>query len=269
MRTPLTAATLLLLACQGDPDPGADAPTGTDGASDTAAPIDTGEPLTNPGPNPLTTGGSERCVMLYGGNDRVRGPDEGLPLGSTARTLQIWVRTRYLGEQIALSHGRPSPHQGFQLGLSRGGTPMVRAGLGEERVEGDVSIADDAWHHLVAAYDGRLVVILVDGEIVATGPLTVDTQEGDLVAGNTPTGDLTAPWVGWLDDARIYYGARPPAEVTADPDGLTIDPTSLLLWWDFEIDGAGPGLTVPDLSDHGHDGITGGGDDTPEFLPCR
>lgn len=269
MRHPLLAATLLLLACKGEKD--GDVVTDAIGTTD-AGTTDWTDTATGPdttGPNPFTTGDSERCVLLYGGNDRVRGPDEGLPLGGEARTLQAWVRTRSNAEQIALSHGRPSPKQGFLLGVGPGGFPMVRAGLGEERVVGDTSIADDRWHHLVGAFDGRLVVILVDGEIVATGTLEVDTKEGDLVAGNTPTGDLTAPWVGWLDDTKVFYGARSPAEVAADPDGDDIDPSSLLAWWDFEVEGSGPGVAVPDLSGNGHDGITGGGVDTPEFPTCR
>src|SRR5688500_10051283 len=71
-------------------------------------------------PNPDTTGDSEICVLLFGGNDRVRGPDDTFPLGNSARTLQAWIRTGYMGSQIAASYGRPSPDQGFLLGTVDG-----------------------------------------------------------------------------------------------------------------------------------------------------
>ncbi|MEZ4238787.1 MAG: LamG domain-containing protein [Myxococcota bacterium] len=223
---------------------------------------------TTPQPNTTTSGGAQQCVVLYGGNDRVRGPDEGLPTADDARTLQAWIRTTSLREQVAISHGRPSPNQGFQLGTVDG-LPMARTGSGLDQVVGDVDVADDRWHHLAVAYDGRLAVLMVDGEIVGSGELTTDTLQGDVVAGNTPTGDLSRSWIGSLDDVRIFRGARTTADVSLDPDGEGVDERFLTLWWDFEVDGGGPGITVPDLSGNGHDGITAGANGSPSFVPCR
>lgn len=271
MRTLLLSSLCLLAACTNDgtgsvPQTVPTGPTGT--------PVDTGYAVTtatDPGPNPNTTGDSETCLLLYGGIDRVRGPDEGLPLDGDPRTMQAWVRTTNEGEQVAVSYGRPSPEQGFLLG-TEGGYAVVRAGSGSARIVGDTFIADDDWHHLAAAFDGRLAVITVDGQTDGIGELNVATLEGDLVAGNTPTGDLDSPWIGWIDDVRIFDGARPPDEIADDLDGDTVSPSSLHLWWDFEItpDEAGPGVEVPDLSGNGHDGTTGGANETsPEFPRCR
>lgn len=228
---------------------------------------DTAAPSTTE-PNVYTDGGDERCVLLFGGNDRVRGPDEGLPVGAENRTLQAWVRTSSLREQIAISHGRPSPNQGFMLGTADGWV-MARAGSGNASVVGDVFVADDAWHHLTAAYDGRLVVLTVDGAMAGTGDLVSETLEGDVVAGNTPTGDLTKPWIGWLDDVRVFSVSRLPGDIAADLDG--VDEDGLELWWDFELkdDTSGPGVTVPDLSGNGHDATTGGDAGSPTFPACR
>ncbi|MEQ1504948.1 MAG: LamG-like jellyroll fold domain-containing protein [Myxococcota bacterium] len=241
-----------------------------DDATDRPTTDDTGITTTDPGPNPTTSGDAETCALLFGGNDRIRGPDEGLPLGTLNRTVQLWVRTTNHHEQVAFGYGRPSPEQGFMIGTING-RPMVRAGSSNAVVVGAGDIADDAWHHFAAAYDGRLVVLTVDGDVVGTGELVTNTIEGDVVAGNTPTGDLSKPWIGWLDDAKVFYGARAPHDIAEDLDGELLGPDDLLLWWDFEVpEGtAGPGVTIPDISGHGHDATTGGSSGTPDFPRCR
>jgi hypothetical protein len=244
----------------------------TDATDGQTGDTDTGEPGPT-GPNLVTTGDAEMCALLYGGLDRVRGPDEGLPVGTDGRTLQIWVRTNLdRGEQVALSYGRPSAGQGFQVGV-KDGYAMARSGDSDlyNLAVGDIFVADDEWHHLAAAWDGRIVVVTVDGQSAAVQEIDLDSIEGDLVAGNTPTGDLTKPWIGWLDDAKIFEGPRSPESIQQDPDGNELSAESLLLWWDFEIseDQSGPGVTIPDLSGNEHNGITGGGTDSPEFPRCR
>jgi len=265
--------TILLVACEnGDDGTGTEPPPvdpePTDGGPTT---VDTGAPTGTPAPNPTTSGGAEQCVLLFGGNDRVRGPDEGLPLGYAARTLQAWIRTNSELDQIAVSYGRPSPDQGFMLGTS-GGYAVVRTGVGGEYVLGETWIADDEWHHVAASWDGRTGVVTVDGVPDGVGDLMADTLEGDVVAGNTPTGDLTQPWIGWLDDVRVFGFARWSDDIASDPDGEQVDPSELLLWWDFEVEdvnATGPGVAIPDLSGNGHDGTTGGDEGTPLFPACR
>jgi hypothetical protein len=260
----------LVLACNGE---GGSRFDGVDDGPDPTVPepVDTAvsSSTTLTGPNTNTTGDAEHCVILFGGNDRIRGADEGLPVEDDPRTLQAWIRTRSLDEQVAVSHGRPSPGQGFQLGTVDG-LPMARVGSGNDVVVGEIAVADDEWHHLAASFDGRLVVLMVDGEVAGSGDLETWTIEGDVVAGNTPTGDLSKPWVGWLDDVRIFRGARPPDDVAADPDGGAEAERNLELWWDFEQpETAGLGVTVEDLSGNGHHGTTGGTEGSPSFSPCR
>ncbi len=268
----MRAFTLLALVACGKKDDDDGGPEPTD-----AAPTDTGTTnggstglTTDPGPHLNTTGTAETCAVMFGGNDRVRAPDEGLPLGDAPRTAQGWIRTSSMRDQVALSHGRPSPKQGFLLGTDRG-RAMARTGNGSQRVLGDTVIADDRWHHVAASWDGHLVVLVVDGEIDAVAELEGDTLEGDLVAGNTPTGDNTAPWIGWLDDLKLVHGNRLPEDIAADPDGILLDPDDVLVWWDFEglPEDGGPGLVVPDLSGHGYDGLTAGEDGMPAFPACR
>lgn len=269
-------AWLSLLAAIGCDDPSSGTFKDETSPTDTDPPTgvtDTGETHHTNVPNVTTTGDSEMCALLFGGNDRVRGPDEGMPTGTEGRTLQAWVRTNHAaGEAIAVSYGRPSAGQGFQVGI-RDGYAMARSGDSdlENLAVGDIFLADDRWHHLAAAWDGRIAVVTVDGEVAVVQEITLDSIEGDLVAGNTPTGDLTKPWIGWLDDVKVFHGPRTPADIESDPDGLEVPASSLLMWWDFEIaeDQSGPGVLIPDLSGNGHDGVTGGNVGTPSFPRCR
>jgi hypothetical protein len=269
MRIFAVMAGALLVGCGQDVDAGGDDDDPETEDTDTWVP-----PTTYPdptGPNPDDPNGAETCALLYGGSDRVRGGDLWLPEHTEAREIQVWIRTEYSGEQAAFSYGRPSSQQGMQLGTS-GGLPMIRAGEGDnQKVLGATPINDDEWHHLVATWDGNLVALVVDGEVDGLGLLEADTVEGDAIAGNAPTGDLTLPWIGWVDDVKVFAGHREPTDIAADPDGALRPPDDLKLWWDFEVgeDLKGPGVIVPDLSGYGHDGESIGTTETPEFPPCR
>jgi hypothetical protein len=258
----------------GDDDDDDDDTTDVGTDTDTDLPVGTGV-------NTSTTGSSQQCLLLFGGADRVVGQDIYLPEGTEAREMHVWVRTRSVNrEMVAFSYGRPSTQQGLFLGTTVGGFPMLRAGLGTNQILGTTNIADDEWHHLVATWEGVLAAILVDGVVDAFGELEADTLEGDAVAGNAPTGDLTTPWIGWVDDVKVFEGAREPQDVAADPDGELIPAEQLKLHWDFEVDtgpdDGGVGFTVPDLAVHPpecvapcQDGISAGTDETPRFPACR
>jgi hypothetical protein len=223
------------------------------------------------GPSPDDPDGAETCAILYGGADRIKGDDLWLPEGTEPREIQVWIRTESPREQVAFSYGRASSQQGMLLGTTDGGLPMIRAGMGTDQLVGETPINDDEWHHLVATWDGANAAIVVDGDLAMYGPLQGDTLEGDAIAGNAPSPDLTTPWVGWVDDVRVFAGHREPTDIAADPEGVTLPAEDLKLWWDFEVDQDehGIGVAVPDLSGFGNDGTSLGTPDTPEFPPCR
>jgi hypothetical protein len=275
MRTWTTTLLLSLASCgdgettgdEGDDDTDTD----TDGGIDTDTDIPVGT-----GPNTSTTGSSQQCLLLFGAADRVVGQDIFLPEGTEAREIQVWVRTRSVNrEMVAFSYGRPSSRQGLYLGTTFGGFPMLRAGMGENQLVGTTNIADDEWHHLVATWQGGLAAIVLDGVVDAFDSLDADTLEGEAVAGNSPIGDLSVPWHGWVDDVKVFEGAREPEDIALDPEGATIPPDKLKLWWDFEVetgsDAGGSGIVVPDLSGNGpyQDGTSVGTDETPWFPDCR
>ncbi len=210
------------------------------------------------------TGGSETCLWVRGGTDRVRASAVGTPVGQSPQTLEAWVRTISTGDQVAVSHGLASPGKGLYLGTSDGFVMASTAGL--PYVDESFFVADGAWHHLALTFDGQAGTFTVDG--MRGEPFELDDialVEGEVVAGAAPTtGGM--PWVGWLDDVKIFARERTIADL-ADPEAE--DMRGLVLWWDFEVEGSGPGVEIPDLSGTGSDGISGGSEGTPSFLPCR
>ena len=137
---------------------------------------------------------------------------------------------------------------------------------GLEYVDPSLFVADGEWHHIAITFNGDEATLSMDGQRGLGWPLyDFDLADGEVVAGAAPaTGGLA--WVGWLDDVKVFARERTQADL-AQPDQE--DARGLMLWWDFEVTGSGSGVTVPDRSGGGFDGISGGSSTTPAFLPCR
>ena len=275
MTRSLLLASFVLAACSAAGDPIKTLPdntNGTVGGTDPGNPnpgTQTGPGTGAPQPNVQTDGDNERCLLLYGGSDRLKANDVGLPFGTSARTVQAWVRTNWSGEQVAVAYGRGSVLQGFTLGVD-GGTAFVDTN-GTARVSGEIRIDDDEWHHLAAMWDGNIAVLVVDGQTDVVETLEGNTESGGFNVGNyTEAAPLFAPWIGWIDDVRVFSFARQPADVAEDLDGID-DEGALVGWFDFEVEGdvEGPGIIVEDLSPNNNDGETAGSEDHPQFPFCR
>jgi len=264
MRAWSWGALILAVGCGGDVEYGGDDADASSGGStvDTSPLVDTGfdaDVVTT-----LPTGGAETCLWVNGGSDRVRAPAVGTPIGQSPQTIEAWVRTASLAPQVAVSHGLASPGKAFYLGTHDGYLMMSTAGL--EHVEERFFVADGEWHHVAITYNGREATLTMDGERgEAVAFEDVDIAEGEVVAGAAPTTG-GYPWVGWIDDVRIYQRERTASDLRS-PE--VEDDRGLVMWWDFEVEGKGAGVTVPDQSGLGADGTSGGAEGTPEFRPCR
>lgn len=267
MRATAMALTLMVgCAGQGDVKDGVlpPGPTGTETTPGTL-PYDTGTDGTVGG---TWTSGSQRCVQLTGEADRVRADDDFLPRESDPRTLQVWARTQARADQVIVGYGRPAPALAWIIGTVDG-HPYVGNGGSAPLVAEDVYVADGEWHHYAATWDGRVAHLYIDGDEVISGEVEVDTLDGDFVAGNSPTGEHL-PFIGILDDVRVFFRARLPQEFPGDIDGDQYAEDWLAMWWDFEqVDGEGFGVEVPDVTGTGIDGTTGGDADSPTFPSCR
>lgn len=133
---------------------------------------------------------------------------------------------------------------------------------------GDLSVADDAWHHVAASRTGDgTLTLYIDGESRATCTGTGVPSSNNFQAmsiGSTfgtigpPPGGVEPPtWFfpGLIDDPAVWNVALTPAQI-ADAASLGVDEQSagLVGYWNFD---EGAGQDVMDLSPAGNDGFRG------------
>lgn len=106
-------------------------------------------------------------------------------------------------------------------GRTNGGAAMYVPDLGD--FWSGYVVPDGTWHHLAWTYDGASVKFYADGQLCrtfrASGEVTPETAL--LKIGALADGGL--PFLGSLDDIRIYATALSPAQIQSLTDGRTAD----------------------------------------------
>ncbi len=133
---------------------------------------------------------------------------------------------------------------------------------------GDLSVADDVWHHVAAsrAADGTLS-LYIDGDLRATCtgtgvPSSNNFQVMSIGAtfgtiGPPPGGVEPPTWFfsGSIDDPAVWNVALTAAQITEVTSvGVDVRSAGLIGYWDFD---EGVGQDVADLSPAGNDGFRG------------
>jgi hypothetical protein len=76
---------------------------------------------------------------------------------------------------------------------------------------------DNQWHHVACTYDGAIINLYVDGQLdnalAATGAVAANTS--DMEIGRNTDGGGTQPFIGNIDEVRIWNVARTPAQILA------------------------------------------------------
>jgi hypothetical protein len=132
--------------------------------------------------------------------------------------------------------------QGYYLGLLNGHPVVTQIG---SHFNSPTSIADGTWHHIAVVYQGSVAgsdnLLYVDGTLVASGDLGINTGSTQLTVCSTLTGE-TKPFLGDVDEVRIWNYARTQAEIQADQSReLTGLEPGLLVYYDMNevVNGAG------------------------------
>ena len=161
-----------------------------------------------------------RGLRFDGTDDYVVVPAAPLLNPRAAFTVSAWVRadTWLGGDRTILS--KPGA---YRLGNSGGLLRFEVAGPTGVNFATGLLPSRNAWHHVVASYDGARVKLFVDGTLVqaavANGlvaasaePLYVGTRSAEAPAGNF--------FDGLIDDVRLYGRALSDAEIVALSQGL-------------------------------------------------
>jgi hypothetical protein len=146
----------------------------------------------------------------------------GLPLGASARSVELWFKTTSSAKQMLFDYGTPATNQQFSLSLNAGGASMTAwaGGSGSDKTFTPAAAVNDGlWHHLVTTYDGTSITLYVDGVALASQTAvraTVMDPYGFSIGAALNTLDPNSPgnFDGTIDDVSIYAAALNQATVT-------------------------------------------------------
>ena len=109
------------------------------------------------------------------------------------------------------SQGSAGMRVGCEIGIDG------QSGLGAQVTASVPQIGADAWHDLVARYDGQELVLFVDGVPMdrkpCTGRLRQNTTEPLTVGAGTHQGSTDSPFIGLIDHAAIWNRALSDEEI--------------------------------------------------------
>lgn len=138
--------------------------------------------------------------------------------GTNGVTLSVWFKGETFGyDQILFGYGTsPESSSGESIFLFCSRSALVMSVTGDlggsPAVTGNTSVMDNAWHHIAATYDGNTATLYIDGNLNASGTLTLDI--------GATTGGIGGAWwrasrylKGNVKAARIYNRALSAAEI--------------------------------------------------------
>ena len=180
-------------------------------------------------------------MAFDGTNDYITGPNTGMPLGNSPRTVEAF---------FSMPPGTGAPSMFIQwgspvasgassgLGIAPNGV-LVWWGHNQD-VAGTTSLADGQCHHVAGTYDGTTATIYVDGVPAGSANYNYNTIGSAFYIG-------AHPQAGWfedffLDEVSVWNYAKTAAEIqTAGSTTLTGSEPGLVALYNF---GNGPGSSV-------------------------
>lgn len=117
-----------------------------------------------------------------------------------------------------------------------------------------VPLSLGTWHHIAGTLSGTETRIYWDGQVVGTG-----AHSGGIPASGAPLrigiGETFEPWLGEVDEVRLWNLARTPAEVQSFMSSpLAGSEPGLVGYWKFD---EGAGQSASDMSSAGNHGVLG------------
>jgi len=144
-----------------------------------------------------------------------------LPLGSSVRTLALWLKTTMTtGDCDLISYGTTAKGQHNHFAF-RSGEGRIRSGHWYADYDWNVTVNDDIWHHVAVSYTDTECTLYLDGIKLETKTLTTDpetalnTVSNGLLRIGARNGTLYDFFTGYLDEVRIYNRTLSQQDVTA------------------------------------------------------
>ncbi len=189
------------------------------------------------------------ALNFDGTNDRVTATVTNLPLGNSARTYELWLRTTTTTNGTFLATGTSEVDNQF-FGLTVLSNSLYLAGWNND-FQFTTNLTDGKWHHVAATHDGTTARLYVDGSLIGSSARTYNTVGNTLVLGtffNTLSSTYQQHFNGSLDEVRIWNTARTQAEIQANMfNNISASSAGLVAYYDFDngtSGGTNTGLTT-------------------------
>jgi 1,4-alpha-glucan branching enzyme len=153
-------------------------------------------------------------------------------------TIVAWVNAQYwFNTPHILEKGNTDNQYGLFVNGS-GQLEFLLAGVANGTLSVTPPSAGD-WHHVAGTYDGSLVSLYIDGQLVAqqsaSGPLAITTDP--LAIGDKPSGNVFTSFAGVIDDVRIYGSALSAIQI-AQVYGTDSVGDGIANWWRLQYFGS-------------------------------
>lgn len=147
-------------------------------------------------------------LTFSGGYGYRNSPPSSLPIGGSARTYLIWLKTTSTARRTALGHGATNTRQAFNASLNHDSANTIGYWVWADDTTGisAPNLTDGNWHQIVYTYvaNSTQIKVYYDGALAGTGTLggPLDTSNGTFFLGNSIAfGEL---FDGSLDEVKIY-----------------------------------------------------------------
>ena len=187
----------------------------------------------------LADSNSGQMLSLDGNGDYVEVSNYAGVTGTSARTVEAWIRTTAYKDAI-VSWGIKSSGQKWIMRVDSNG--YLRTEVADGHITGDVFIADGAWHHVAVSLDDDGSPNISEAKLYVDGVLnntqSVSTQSIDTAdTGTVQIGQdqHNRYFAGDIDDVRIWDDVRSQAEIEANMSSrLNGDEANLTAYYHFE-----------------------------------
>jgi hypothetical protein len=175
------------------------------------------------------------------------------PQGSSARTVEMWIKTTQTSAAAMHSYGNFSSRQRSALYLVSGRLYFV--GEFNDVWGGTQLVNDGNWHHVAYTINGQNIKFYIDGQLShsTTLPYTPLTTGNAWAFSNTSSINYTRePYFGQMDEVRVWASERNATEINNNYNKpLAGNEPNLVAYYPLD---EGAGNIVNDLTSNNNDG---------------
>ncbi len=170
--------------------------------------------------SPGWTSGKINGALSFNGVDQRVVVSDNADLDITGTiTLSAWIQPSQAATQYVLKKAHQASVDGYELGLSSGGTAFVRfnqtTSADTFRIDSTSQYPTDGntWMHLAATYDGATIKLYVNGNLQSSAAKSFSIATNNLGLGIGAEDGGFRPFKGKLDEVQVYNRALSASEV--------------------------------------------------------